>query len=83
MRCIEPGGRVQGLSAREVGRQNIAHGVSRGLARLTLTPVPSPARRERGAEGGVRAMEPRVCALGYSMPPLTGLKYGDLKSLIY
>ncbi|SPE30901.1 hypothetical protein SBA2_580006 [Acidobacteriia bacterium SbA2] len=40
----------------------------------TLTPVPSPARRERGAEGGVRAIEPRAYALGYSLPPLTGLQ---------
>ena len=37
-------------------------------------PVPSPAQRERGADGGVRAVQPRACALGYSMPPLTGLR---------
>jgi len=42
-------------------------------AHPTLTPVPSPAERERGAEGGVRASWPRACALGYSIPPLTGL----------
>jgi len=38
-----------------------------------VAPVPSPAPRERGAEGGLRAIEPRACALGYSMPPLSGL----------
>ena len=56
------------------GRQPVAHGVSRGLSEPTLSPVPSPARRERGAEGGVRVTGPRAYALGYSMPPLTGLR---------
>ena len=55
------------------GRQRVAHGVSRGSGDPTLTPVPSPAQRDRGAEGGVRVREPRAYALGYSMPPLTGL----------
>jgi len=44
-----------------------------GRESSTLTPVPSPAPRERGAEGGVRAIKPRAYALGYSMPPHTGL----------
>ena len=55
------------------GRQRVAHGASRGSREPTLTPVPSPVPRERGAEGGVRAIEPRAYALGYSMPTLTGL----------
>ncbi|MGA2072187.1 MAG: hypothetical protein ABSH52_01675 [Terriglobia bacterium] len=55
------------------GRQTVAHGASRGLREPTLTPVPSPARRERGAEGGARVIQPRAYALGYSIPPLTGL----------
>jgi len=29
--------------------------------------------RERGAEDGVRAVPPRAYALGYYLPPLTGL----------
>ena len=62
------------LSPSADGRQRLAHGASRGLRDPTLTPVPSPARRERGAEGRVRAVKPRACALGYSMPPLTGLR---------
>jgi hypothetical protein len=40
------------------GRQRVAHGASRGSRDPTLTPVPSPTRRERGAEGGVRAIQP-------------------------
>ncbi|HXW14959.1 MAG TPA: hypothetical protein VEN79_10655, partial [Terriglobia bacterium] len=49
-----------------------AHGASRGSGKRTLSPVPSPARRERGAEGGVRATFPRAFALGYHLPPLRG-----------
>jgi len=58
------------------GRQLVAHGASRGSEHRTrtLTPVPSPARRERGAEGGVRAIQPRAHALGYSISPLAGLR---------
>ena len=55
------------------GRQRVAHGVSRGSREPALTPFPSPAPRERGAEGGVRASRPRAYALGHSLPPLTGL----------
>jgi hypothetical protein len=43
-----------GVSPRS-GRQRVAHGVSRGSRDRALTPVPSPAARERGAEGEVRA----------------------------
>ena len=43
------------------GRQRVAHGASRGSLGRTLTPpVPSPGGRERGAEGGVRAIQPRA-----------------------
>ena len=42
--------------------------------RRPLSPFPSPAPRERGAEGGMRAGRPRAYALGYSIPPLTGLQ---------
>jgi len=45
---------VQEFSPRS-GRQSVAHGVSRGSREPTLTPVPSPAWREWGAEGRVRA----------------------------
>src|SRR5271157_3378474 len=55
------------------GRQKVAHGVSRGLARPTFPPSPLPPRRERGAEGGVRVLPPRAHALGYVLPPLAGL----------
>ena len=55
------------------GRQPVAHGASRGSRDPTLTLVPSPARRERGADGRVRVIQPRAYALGYSMPPLTYL----------
>ena len=55
------------------GRQRIAHGVNRGFVRPSLTPSPLPLRRERGAAGGVIAVKPRAHALGYFMPPLTGL----------
>src|SRR5271157_1017141 len=64
---------VETVSPRS-GRQHVAHGVSRGWADATLTPSPLPPQRERGAEGGVRAIPPRAYALGYSMPPLTGLQ---------
>jgi hypothetical protein len=46
-------------------------------------PVPSPVLRERGAEGGVRAIQPRAYALGYSMPPLTGLSKTNPHSNCY
>jgi hypothetical protein len=39
-------------------------------------PSPLPPARERGAEGGVRALSPRACALGYDLAPLTGLGNG-------
>jgi hypothetical protein len=42
-------------------------------------PRPLPLGRERGAEGGVRALDPRAGALGYNLPPLTGLKKGLLR----
>jgi len=51
---------VEQFSPSADGRQPVAHGASRGSAARTLTPVPSPARRERGAEGGVRAIRPRA-----------------------
>jgi len=37
-------------------------------------PVPSPARRERGAEGGVRALRPGAYTPGYFLSPLPGLR---------
>jgi hypothetical protein len=40
------------------GRNNVAHGVSRGLTSLPSPPSPLPPARERGAEGGVRAFSP-------------------------
>jgi len=55
------------------GRKNLAHGVSRGSMRAPSSPAPLPPERERGAEGGVRAVQPRACALGYYLSPLTGL----------
>ena len=55
------------------GRQRVAHSASRGSRDSTLTPIPSPAQRESGAEGGVRAIDPRAYALGYPLPPLMGL----------
>ena len=64
---------VEEISLRS-GRKNLAHGASRGSAARTLTPVPSPARRERGAEGGVRAIQPRARALGYYLSPRPGLR---------
>jgi len=67
---------LEQLSPRS-GRQPVAHGASRGSAARALTPVPSPARRERGAEGAVRAIRPRAHALGYSMAPLAGLNETD------
>ena len=39
-------------------------------------PPPLPPVRERGAEGGVRAVQPRAHTLGYYLPPLTGLQKG-------
>jgi len=55
------------------GRQNVAHGVSRGYPNPPSPPAPLPRGRERGAEGGVRAVPPRAYALGYFLTPLTGL----------
>jgi len=55
------------------GRKRVAHGVSRGFVRPPSPPPPLPLGRERGAAGGVRAVQPRAHALGYLMPPLTGL----------
>jgi len=55
-------------------RKSLAHGVSRGSANPPSPPPPLPLGRERGAEGGVRAFDPRADALGYSLPPLTGLQ---------
>ena len=64
---------VEEVSPRS-GRKNVAHGVSRGSASPPSPPSPLPLGRERGAEGGVRALHPRACALGYNLPPLTGLR---------
>src|SRR5271167_407983 len=58
------------------GRKNVAHGVSRGSENPPSPPSPLPLGRESGAEGGVRALHPRACALGYNLPPLTGLRKG-------
>ena len=66
---------VGGVSPRS-GRKNVAHGVSRGSANAPSPPSPLPLERERGAEGGVRAIEPRADALGYILSPLTGLREG-------
>jgi hypothetical protein len=46
-------------------RHNLAHGVGAvGCKATSLSPFPSPARAGEGAEGGVRAFEPRAGALG-------------------
>jgi len=37
-------------------RHNVAHGASRGLRPIPSPPSPLPPARERGAEGGVRAI---------------------------
>jgi len=47
--------------------------VSRGYANPPSPASPLPPPRERGAEGGVRALTPRAGALGYDLAPLTGL----------
>jgi hypothetical protein len=44
----------------------------------SLTPSPLPPRRERGAEGRVRAVFPTTRAVGNRMPPLPGLRKGRL-----
>jgi hypothetical protein len=54
---------VEEVSPRS-GRNNVAHGVSRGWEAPSLTPSPLPPARERGAEGGERVSEPRAYALG-------------------
>ena len=48
--------------------------MGREIAQSPSPPSPLPLKRERGAEGGVRAFQPRAYALGYSMAPLTGLR---------
>jgi len=58
------------------GRKNLAHGVGWGSAGPPSPPPPLAPERERGAEGGVRASSPRAYALGYFLPPLTGLRKG-------
>ena len=58
------------------GRRHLAHGVSRGSASPPSPPSPLPLGRERGAEGRVRGIQPRAYALGYYLPPLTGLRKG-------
>ena len=58
------------------GRKNLAHGVSRGSTNALSPPSPLPLKRERGAEGGVKAVGPRADALGYNLSPLTGLEEG-------
>ena len=45
-----------------------------GTANAPSPPSPLPLGRERGAEGRVRALDPRAYALGYNLPPLTGLR---------
>ena len=59
------------------GRKNLAHGVSRGCGGPPSPPSPLPPARERGVRqqtDGVRAVQPRACALGYHLPPLPGLQ---------
>jgi hypothetical protein len=44
-------------------------------------PVPSPARAGEGCpagRGGEWVVFPRACALGYNLPPLTGLRSESL-----
>ena len=55
------------------GRNNVAHGASRGSGGPPSPPSPLPPTRERGAEGGVRDVQPRACAVGYTISPLPGL----------
>jgi hypothetical protein len=55
------------------GRQNVAHGESRGSPVRPLPPSPLPRRAGEGEEKGVGAALPRACALGYYLPPLPGL----------
>ncbi|MGO8731463.1 MAG: hypothetical protein ACLQVM_01570, partial [Terriglobia bacterium] len=44
----------------------------------SLTPTPRPTSREWGADGGEWVVFPRACALGYNLPPLTGLALAKL-----
>jgi hypothetical protein len=69
---------VDEVSPDASGRKKVAHGVSRGLGNGAppSPPSPLPPARERGAEGGVRALSPRACALGYDLAPLPGLWNG-------
>ena len=46
------------------GRKQVAHGASRGFESPSLTPVPLPLGRQRGAAGGVRAVKHRAQKLG-------------------
>ena len=56
------------------GRQNLAHGASRGSRVRPLPPQPPPPRSGgRGNKGGVGAILPRALTLGYCLPPLPGL----------
>src|SRR5450759_3352431 len=45
-----------------------------GLRMPPSPPSPLPPVRERGAEGGVRALFPTAYAMGYELTPLTGLR---------
>jgi len=70
---------VDEVSPSADGRKNVAHGVSRGYANPPSPPSPLPPARERGAEGGVRALFPTAYAMGYDLTPLTGLRNGPPK----
>ena len=70
---------VDEISPSADGRKNVAHGPAGrdGSANPPSPPSPLPLGRERGVpqtRDGVRALHPRAYALGYNLPPLTGLR---------
>jgi len=75
---------VDEISPDVSGRKNVAHGpaVRDGSANPPSPPSPLPLARERGVEGGVRALHPGLAPWSRvrGIPPLTGLRkqhYGD------
>jgi len=54
---------VTALKPRQ-GRQNLAHGVSRGTRARPFLPLPLPRRAGEGEQKGVGVVPPRAYALG-------------------